>query len=130
MSTTIKVSCDLAVQDCCVCGVHFGVPPRLLDHKRQHGGEFWCPNGHGLSWRETELDRLREQAQCARAAQIAAQDQRDAAERSNSALRGVIIRERRRVGNGVCPCCTRTFKDLGRHMAGQHPDYAAGGDAS
>lgn len=26
-------------------------------------------------------------------------------------------------------CCNRSFKDLARHMAGQHPDYADGGES-
>lgn len=24
----------------------------------------------------------------------------------------------------VCPCCNRTFQNVARHIAGQHPDYA------
>lgn len=30
------------------------------------------------------------------------------------------------VGAGVCPCCNRTFKNLARHMAGQHPGFTEG----
>lgn len=121
----IKISCDLEVHDCCVCGIHFGVPPRLTQQKREKGGTFYCPNGHQLGWDETELDRLRKQAERARAAQTAANDQRAAAERSNRALRGVITRERRRVANGLCPCCKRSFANLAQHMSGQHPDYVS-----
>lgn len=124
MTATITAGCDLEVHCCCVCGIHFGVPFRLLQQKRQKGGTFYCPNGHQLGWNETELDRLRKQAERARAAETAARDQRDASERSNRALRGVITRERRRVANGVCPCCGRHFEQLQRHMETQHPDYA------
>jgi hypothetical protein len=28
-----------------------------------------------------------------------------------------------RVGNGVCPCCTRSFTNLRRHMATKHPGF-------
>lgn len=31
----------------------------------------------------------------------------------------------RRVYNGVCPCCTRHFKNLGNHMRFKHPDFTA-----
>jgi hypothetical protein len=34
-----------------------------------------------------------------------------------------MTRIKKRVAAGVCPCCNRSFKDLARHMAGQHPDY-------
>jgi len=116
---------DLKLIDCVDCGVIFGLPVRIAQARRQTGGDFYCPNGHSLSWKVTELDRLREEVKRARAAATAAMDQRDAAERSKTALRGVITRERKRVGNGVCPCCKRTFTNLARHMSGQHPDYAS-----
>jgi hypothetical protein len=30
----------------------------------------------------------------------------------------------KRVGNGVCPCCNRTFEDLARHMKVKHREYS------
>ena len=47
-----------------------------------------------------------------------------AAERSAAAYKGHLTRVKRRVGNGVCPCCNRTFKNLADHMTTKHPDYA------
>jgi hypothetical protein len=115
---------DLELVDCSNCGVVFGLPVRIATSRRETGGTFYCPNGHALAWKTSEVERLREEVKRARAATVAAQDQREAAERSKAALRGVITRERRRVGNGVCPCCKRTFKDLARHMTGKHPGFA------
>ena len=37
-------------------------------------------------------------------------------------------RLKNRVGKGVCPCCNRSFANLKRHMASQHPEFA--GDES
>jgi hypothetical protein len=28
-----------------------------------------------------------------------------------------------RIGNGVCPCCNRSFTNLRRHMTTKHPEY-------
>jgi hypothetical protein len=53
---------------------------------------------------------------------------RNQAKRSLAAQKGVTTRIKRRVANGVCPCCKRTFQDLARHMAGQHPRYAEATD--
>ncbi len=41
-----------------------------------------------------------------------------------------VAAERERIVSGVCPCCNRTFQNLARHIAGQHPDFAepAGGE--
>lgn len=122
---TLPTDVELDLQQC-TCGVYFGVPVRIIEVRRKDGGNFYCPNGHCLTFGDNELERLRKQAKQAEAARVAADDQRAAAEKSNRALKGVITRERRRVANGVCPCCSRSFADLRAHMAGQHPDYAEG----
>jgi hypothetical protein len=30
---------------------------------------------------------------------------------------------RKRIQSGVCPCCNRTFENLGRHMKSKHPAF-------
>lgn len=32
-------------------------------------------------------------------------------------------RLKKRVKNGVCPCCTRSFQNLKQHIATKHPDF-------
>lgn len=32
-------------------------------------------------------------------------------------------RTKNRIAKGVCPCCSRTFLDLQRHMQTKHPDF-------
>lgn len=46
---------------CASCGVEFCVPRDFDKKRRQDGKTFHCPNGHSLSYRETELDRVRAQ---------------------------------------------------------------------
>lgn len=48
---------------------------------------------------------------------------REGAERSASAYKGQATRLRNRIKAGVCPRCNRTFQNLQRHMAGQHPEF-------
>jgi len=43
--------------------------------------------------------------------------------RQKAAAKGQLTKTKRRVANGVCPCCNRTFADLSAHMHGQHPEY-------
>lgn len=50
---------------------------------------------------------------------------REGVEHQLRATKGVVTKFRRRVGNGVCPCCTRTFTNLSRHMTTNHPDFKA-----
>lgn len=101
---------------------------RILDSRRKSGGSFYCPNGHSLSFTETEVDRLRKQLAGKDAALVHVRDQRDAAERALKSQKGANTRLRKRIAHGVCPCCHRTFKQVSAHMDRMHPDYVAEAD--
>lgn len=114
----------LEITTCASCGVSFALPVHMLNERRRTGKDFYCPNGHGLSYRQTTEEKMRVQLDAARARARHEADQREAAERSVRAHKGANTRLRKRVAAGVCPCCSRSFQNLARHMAGQHPDYA------
>lgn len=113
------------------CGLTFGVPIAWTARRREDHATFYCPNGHSMSYTgENDAEkakRLTDQLTRERAAhdQTVARwrERTDSAERRLSATRGVVTRIKNRVGKGVCPCCNRTFGDLARHMAGQHPTW-------
>lgn len=122
---------DLEVEICASCGVLFAAPSHLLDSRRHSGESFYCPNGHSLSF-DGNRKRLERRAREAdeRAARLAAQlDQAEAGRRAQKAratrFKNERDRDRKRVAHGVCPCCKRSFKNLRRHMEGQHPDFEA-----
>jgi phosphoglycerate-specific signal transduction histidine kinase len=130
--TAIRLADMLIVEECCNCHVRFAMPEGLSD--RAQGDSqiwFWCPNGHKQHYTEGELQRaqrdLREAQQRATRNREWAQSERERAnrvERSRTALRGALTRVRNRIATGVCPCCRRSFGNLARHMATQHPGYA------
>jgi hypothetical protein len=148
MSVTIGIQTQikLEVVICITCGCHFGVPVDFMNGKRQTGGNFCCPSGHSMTFGGNENDRLkkkladeetrRAQAEAATLAERerANRNWRDgreavqATERKLSAQKGVTTRLKNRISKGVCPCCNRTFANLARHMAGQHPEFATEGD--
>jgi hypothetical protein len=128
----IKTTTTLKPTTCASCGIAFGLPKEFMDARQGDGRAFYCPNGHELSWHETEADRLRkrlEEADRRRARAetraTAAEDQAQAAERSARAYRGVATRVKNRAAAGVCPVapCRRHFTDLQSHMASEHPEY-------
>ena len=134
MTTTILV--NLVAETCCNCGTVFGINEAQLASLKRTGAWFYCPNGHQQHFTKTEADRLREQLAAAERARDNArsyaksvQDQNDAERRAHAATKGQLTKTRKRVANGVCPCCNRPFVNLGRHMAGQHPDYASSAGA-
>lgn len=129
---TLTPEITLVTHQCGECGITFAMPDHFRDQRRETGQGFYCPNGHCRVFTETEAARLRRELAASKRRQEWAEsratherDQREAAERSNSALRGVVTRTKRRAAAGVCQCCSRTFQDVARHMASQHPNYAA-----
>lgn len=137
----VTASTVLVTETCCNCGVLFAMPDdlrdKLLGNRGPGGRHFWCPNGHEqwyLGKSEAQLQRERADGLARRLEGLHTQltheaDQRQAAERSARALKAVNTRTRRRIADGVCPCCRRSFTDLARHMSSQHPNYAGSDDA-
>lgn len=122
---------DLTVTRCAECGCNFGVPGDFLECRRGDKRDFYCPNGHVMSYRESVADQLRRerdrltQRLAEKDDEIARQRSiRETAERQAAAARGQVTKIKNRVGHGVCPCCNRTFENLARHMASKHADYA------
>lgn len=119
---------------CCECGVMFGMTPDVYAVRRQDNRNFFCPHGHEQHFPKgkTEAEKLREERD--RLAQRIAQkddrikelqDQRDHEQRRVAAAKGQVTKLKNRAAAGVCPCCTRHFDNLQRHMASKHPDFTA-----
>lgn len=114
------------------CGHVIYLPAvRISQLKRLHGYFYCTVCGQCQVWYEkSDLEKLTAQL-------VTAKDQRDTARRMTNnerekvryrtrqlaAQKGVTTRIKNRIANGVCPCCQRTFKNLARHMKGQHPNY-------
>lgn len=129
---------ELEIRVCPNCGITYALPARVVEDRRAGGGSWYCPNGHGVSFRETDADRARKEAAQlrkklddekqnaewwktrSREAQKAADHQESRA----NGYKGALTKVKKRVGNGVCPCCSRSFVDLGRHMQSKHPMFA------
>lgn len=129
MSRLVEITCYR-------CKVVFGLNDEYYRVAKQAGPKMsWhCPNGHSQVFLEgpTEADKLRKELETQRQQNAMWQEEYDAqrqraeaAERSAAAYKGVTTRLKNRVGRGVCPCCNRTFANLARHMAGQHPTFRA-----
>lgn len=110
---------------CAECGIQFGMPEQLQTVRLVDGQSFYCPLGHSQFYvpGKTRLELATKRAQELERA-LANRDEDLRAERaSHSATKGQLTKTTKRVAGGVCPCCNRSFVQLARHMAGQHPDY-------
>lgn len=118
---------------CWKCKCDYWLPVELYRAaKRSSTINFFCPYGHSAHYSDgpTDEDKLRQERDRLKQ-QLAEKDDsiriwRNEAEQKDrqlSATRGVVTRIKNRVGNGVCPCCNRTFENLHRHMRSKHSSY-------
>lgn len=126
------------VGQCYRCKCELWIPEALYEaanHSRGPNGiSFYCSYGHRQHFVEGESDEQKLRRERDRLQQRIAEkddeikrqrEMREAAERRHIAAKGRITRIKNRVGHGVCPCCTRSFQNLARHMASEHPAFAA-----
>lgn len=117
---------------CYKCSIAFAVPDEFDTARRRDHTSFYCPAGHGQVYKsKSDVEQLREEVAIKqRSAEFWQRRSEEKAREVVSAnhrlraTRGVVTKIKRRVGKGVCPCCNRTFRDLARHMEGQHPEFA------
>ena len=123
-SRTVYTEKAICVIECASCAIDFGIGQDFQRRRREDHERFYCPNGHENVYpQESEAERLRRELERQRVRANGEEARRRLAERQRAAAKGQVTRIKNRVSNGVCPCCKRTFQNLGRHMAGQHPDY-------
>ena len=125
---TIYETITLTTHQCGNCGITWAMPAEFIAARRRDGERFYCPNGDARVFRETEVDRLRGELESVKRSKQYLSDRLESEERRHAATKGQLTKTKKRINGGVCPCCNRSFVDLARHMAGQHPGYVSGVD--
>jgi len=129
---TITVDITLEHITCANCGMVFAFSGDLIDKRRRDHQSFYCLSGHnnyfpGESDGEKLKRELKEANLAIKRAEYrtqSAQLEREKARQQLSATRGQITKLKKRIANGVCPCCHRTFVNMQKHMETKHPEYA------
>lgn len=122
---TVSLTVVMRTESCCSCGVPFAIPTYLQDQLRESHKTFYCPNGHPQSYiGKTEADKLRDQLRNVENDRDWWKGRDAEKERRLTAAKGQMTKLRKRVENGVCPCCNRHFVNVERHMKSKHPDVA------
>jgi hypothetical protein len=118
--------------NCGECGGTYAINERYREQQYQKGGTWTCPYckvGWGYS-HDNENSRLKGRLAEAEARERAERERKDRALSEANQLRYSLrsqkastTRIRNRVAHDVCPCCTRSFTNLRRHMDTKHPEY-------
>ena len=123
--TTLNASVTFVTEDCCECGVAFAMTQEFKNRKLKDHSWFYCPAGHGQHYTgKTTEEKLREQVERLGVQRDHAREESDRRKRQLAAAKGQITKATNRAAKGVCPHpeCKRSFVDVARHVASQHPE--------
>ena len=86
------------VLSCCNCGITFAIPNDFDNGRRKDHNNFYCPNGHPLSYnKKSEEDILSEKlSKCNMTIRNLSDDQKFLSD-SNRSLRGVITKQKKKL---------------------------------
>ncbi len=120
LSTTRIVSVK-----CGNCGVLFGLTESMHDQMLNTGKSFYCPNGHHISYHESENDRLKNRLRWAERQRDNERHEHQYTKDRLRTTKAAHTKTKKRIHNGVCPHCNRHFANVEKHMTNQHPDRNA-----
>lgn len=114
---------EYSYNTCPVCGIHYAIDKTVMDYKFGLPADdnqmvWYCPNGHNLIFRESDLDRQRRRAERAEQEQARLADELRLSEKREKKLK-------RRSAAAMCPCCKRSFSNMLRHIKHMHPEFVA-----
>ena len=121
---------------CCSCGIPFAVPSNYKRHLQQTQDGFYCPNGHRQSYTKSTADILREKLEKEQSDRLRMEEAlkdrlRDSQNEAEAWKRHwetqlkekkKAQRDLKRLNNGVCSCCNRSFTNLAEHIKNEHPE--------
>lgn len=110
--------------NCITCMAPVFMDRAKYDQLNRDKTNFYCINGHAMHWpQESAEEKLRKQLEFEKNRRESAEREAETARKAEAIVRGKLRATQERVGNGVCPCCNRSFTNLRRHMGTKHPEY-------
>lgn len=120
--TTVIVG--LSSIECCSCNGVFAVTDNAYDHYKNTGEFFNCPYCKtSQHYSKPEISILKDRIKTLENTRKYYLEELAKEKKSKIAIKGHHTRLKKRIANGVCPCCNRSFKNLHLHMENQHPEY-------
>lgn len=126
MIATTTATITLVHQNCGACHRVFGMEWQFREAAlADHSITWHCPycGSQHMFTGKTKEQRLREMLESANARASRLEGEKKLTAHQLRAQKAAKTRIKNRVARGVCPCCNRSFENLRRHMANQHPDY-------
>jgi hypothetical protein len=113
-----SVTIDMTTINCGSCGIPFAIPTNYYNKLLETHAEFHCPNGCTRYFAaKTEAEKLKEKL----AITESALNQKAVANIQLEDQLNKANRKIKRLHEGKCPCCDKTYKHLANHMKKMHP---------
>ncbi len=127
MTSQIIQKSIIVIQQCCECGINFGIPEDFKNILLDNGKTFYCPNGHSQYFtnKKSLEDRLKiKERQLKEEREFSSRlyDEKEDFKKKAAAQKGQKTKILNRIKNGVCPHCNRSFENLHNHMKTKHSD--------
>lgn len=120
---------NFSIIRCYKCCIPFAVPSNYKEHLRESQESFYCPNGHSQAYCESSADILKKKLEKEKENNVIAQRAIENLQTlyrnksiENKRTRTMLKNTKKRITNGVCPCCNRTFENLAEHFKTKHPE--------
>lgn len=125
---------ELETLQCASCQMTWAIPADFMKIRRRDHAMFYCPAGHSNVYpQQSDIEKAR--ADLAQARQNEAMHEEEKASLRNqlqmavntaNELRKASRRTAKRISNGTCPDCNRTFANVARHMVSKHRKMVCG----
>lgn len=124
----IEINQTLVTEECCNCHMLFAVTQDFHQIAKDTGRGFYCPLGHCQSYSETTVMRLQKEKASLEQQLLMAKDNAVLEMKRREQVERQAKRVNKRIHNGVCPQCHRSFDNVRRHMATKHGEARAHGE--
>lgn len=133
------VTTTLSHIHCPSCGGLYAIAKEYLEEALRLGQfkKCWtCPyckteRGYGQAASAKEIEQLKAQLESVQASATFHKERSEFHQReadhfrkSRDGVKGNFQKLKRRITNGVCPCCKRHFSALQEHIKSKHPEYS------
>lgn len=108
--------------ECYTCGLPVAITRSQERQYDEHGMSVTCALGHSTVRKKSDNQLLQEKLNDAQDRVRQVEFERNNASNMLDAETKKRRKLEKRIHNGVCPHCQRSFANLQRHMEGQHPN--------